>query len=576
MSPPPNSRSVASRPQSSESLVAPSTKETAAAASQTSEKQPLQIEHGGQPKPQKQDDARSIPEKASEAVTQASVTAQKDGPKVAPAPTNKEVKKSSPLPPMLSPTLPSIASHQLPPLLSNNFPPDVEAAIQRARSNRPSSANDQAQINGNSAQIIPAKRPYSGTAVTAKKSSSGPAIPQSKSTALSHVVNDRLPKETGRETLIVKLKIRKRLRSQLSQYLRLKPSPHRGSYGDSDSRKRSAEQQKDLDDSEAPRKRRRSSPPVAQANSAPKTVSIKRPTSHPNPTPKINPGPALDRTPSHSMKRVGSNQGSITTPQAPTRHPTPSSNNKESPEKQHLREDCRAESNKILSIATELKHDRDRLVKQPGCSEEDMTRSLVVGTESIIAFLLGFAVADEPNRQKGQPGQIGQWKSILPFLANLLQTTRPCPHLSGILHQLEGVIRDTIHEMEYGGLRSILAEYERSDAQDHKAILNKQQKFCKELYDNQNKALEAWRKGQASLWIGNIKEHFPDTWKAARESPSTGKGKEPVILNDYARNGFALPMGNLTNSLEAVNATMSLLSEFCRRQKVTWKPKLIF
>lgn len=276
------------------------------------------------------------------------------------------------------------------------------------------------------------------------------------------------------------------------------------------------------------------------------------------------------------MKRVGSNQGSITTPQAPTRHPTPSSNSKESPEKQHLREDWRAESNKIISLAKELKHDRDRFVKQPECSDEDLRRSLVVGTESVIAFLLGFAVVDEPNRQRGLPGYVSQWKSILPFLANLLQSAKPCTLLCGLLHQLEGVIRDTIHEIESGGLRNLLREYERSDAQDHKAILHKQQNYCKELYDNQNMALEAWRKGQASLWIGDIQQHFPDTWKAARDTPSAGKGKEPIILRDYARNGFALPMGNLTTSLEAVNATMSFLSEFCLKEKVAWERKLIF
>lgn len=573
---PSNNHSNPPRPQSSESATASSMKEKPSAASQTSEKQPSRTHDGGQAKPQNRPDAPSISERASKASIQASAAATKDEPEVAPASTIKEAKKNSPLPPMLSPTLPSITTPQLPPLLSNTFAPEIEAAIQRARSHRPSSVNGQVQANGASVQIVPSKRPYSGTAVTSKKSTSGSANPQSNSTASLRVVNDRLHKEPRRDTLIVKLKIRKKDRSNLSQYLRLKPSPNRGVYGDWDSRKRSSEQQKDPDDSDGPRKRRRSSPPSAQANPAPKIESIKPPTSHPTPTPRINSGPAPDRTPNHSMKRVGSNQGSITTPQAPTRHPTPSSNSKESPEKQHLREDWRAESNRIISLARELKHDRDRFVKQPNCSEEDLRRSLVVGTESVIAFLLGFAVVDESNRQRGLPGQVTQWKSILPFLANLLQSARPCTLLCGLLHQLEGVIRDTMHEMESGGLRNLLRDYERSDAQDHKAILHKQQTYCKELYDNQNMALEAWRKGQASLWIGDIQQHFPKTWKAARGTPSAGKGKEPVILRDYARNGFALPMGNLTTSLEAVNATMSFLSEFCLKEKVPWEPKLIF
>ena len=155
------------------------------------------------------------------------------------------------------------------------------------------------------------------------------------------------------------------------------------------------------------------------------------------------------------------------------------------------------------------------------------------------------------------------------------QTAKPFRHLYGLLLQLEGVLRDTIHEIESEGLQNVLREYERSNPQDQKTVLQRQQSFCQGIYQNQTRALTAWRKGQASLWIGEMKHHFPSTWKAARNTPSIGKGREPIILKDYTINGFTLPMGNLTSSLEAVNAAMSFLSEYSLKEKVAWKPKLV-
>ena len=165
---------------------------------------------------------------------------------------------------------------------------------------------------------------------------------------------------------------------------------------------------------------------------------------------------------------------------------------------------------------------------------------------------------------------------MLQYMSVLRQGSKSYQHLHGLLSQLEGVIRDTIHHYDLFSIRSMLRELDKSNgAQQQESTLQRYHSQLKECNDNETRALAAWRDGHAALWVTDIQSVFPKTWSQARQTPGRGKGQDLVQIREYKKDGFALPMGSLTSGLEAVNAGLSLLFEFCEKEKISWKPKLV-
>ena len=520
-------------------------------------------------------------------------------------------KTSSQLPPMLSPTLPTVKNYQLPPLLSPTLPQGIEDLLAEAKAKRPKSNGSVTASSRAASSSVSSTRPRSDTATSMSQTSAGaPAKPSSPAPAKNtkhqgdksvsskakirsqdtREVKDQKPK------LVVRLKIKKKQnRRELVQYLRLKPTPSKSHWKGSRRSEQlvrnmqssnspapapaSSKNKRDRveDEPELPRKRRKDSdPPVTQAQTpnllvssplAPKSVSAQKSRSG---APTSNPASA-------AMRRGGSGQGSAATPAVQSRHGTPSIVDKESPSKQDLRVEFYAESERLVAIAIDLKHDSDKYLKLENASSGQLRLGVVIGTESVLCFVLANVVRDEPNRRQGQPGSNQQWKSILPLLRALTQRSKAYRHLNGLLYQIEGVVRDTIHHYELPNLRNVLREHEKEAPDQQEPALLKQYALFKESHDNDTQTSKAWREGQQNLWISEIQSAFPKTWGQARQRPSRGKGQEQdlVDLKNFAKDGFALPMGNLTCGLEAVNAGLSFLSELSEKEKVAWKPQLV-
>ena len=265
---------------------------------------------------------------------------------------------------------------------------------------------------------------------------------------------------------------------------------------------------------------------------------------------------------SAAMRRDGSGQGSSTAIMEHSRNATPSS-----PLKADQRAAYEAESDRLSKLGRSLKHESDKFLKKEKPSLEQKHHGLVIATESCLTFALAATLLDEPWRRESQASRHGIWPSLLPFLSQITKQAEPFPHLQGLLWQIEAVVRDTI----IFNVTQRLQNFARETVAPNEG----QQKLLRELTEHSTRARKAWRNGLAHLWVRDLIQSFPLTWAKARPSSSRGKGFDGADLNDLAVGGFALPMSVSTSSIEAVNAGLSLLHEYCQREKIDWKAKLV-
>jgi len=288
-----------------------------------------------------------------------------------------------------------------------------------------------------------------------------------------------------------------------------------------------------------------------------------------------------------AMLRAGSGQGSVHTPQPPLGDGTPTApdtgrrrRSYTSPDKPRSpkSEDLRAESSKYLKTATTLKHDADFFFKnRKGMSEDERKRAVVIGAESVLCFMVAFVLMDT---QRSYSNRIA-WNSILPYLATLQEAADKFKHISGLLHQLEGVIRDQVAyvDMQLLDKHSLKSDFGNPAADPGKTIeqhkAQEYYKHCHDFHDHFMKAQGAWRSGWMNLDVLDLQEQYSKTWARRDERRlAYGKGRDAVFKDQYVR-GYNLPMGNMTSGLEAVNFGFNLIAEWSQAAGVEWKPKLV-
>ena len=315
-----------------------------------------------------------------------------------------------------------------------------------------------------------------------------------------------------------------------------------------------------------------SSPALSHLGSA-----QKRPTSAPN-----------NEANGKAMSRVPSSQGTASTPHQPDANGTPTApdvhsrrRSNETPGKPKL-DDMKKEGNDYAAKAVKLKHEADvYLKKKESMTEDDRKRGLAIGTESVLCFVLAFTFLDSVRAHSDRK----PWESILPYLvANLQVEARRYKHLSGLLIQIEAVIRDQISFASMQFLDKNPVEHELSNHQSD-AIESNEVKFQRRaaeyqkqfsaMHNNFRKAQSAWRDGCSSLNVADLSKHYPATW-AKRDETKQARGKEREVIKkgEYIRS-FSLPMTNMTSGMEAVNFGLDFLTEWSQEEKVDWKPKLV-
>ena len=545
------------------------------------------------------------------------------------------------LPPMLSPTLPAEIEEELAKLT-----PGIRGGLV---SSRVSSASPSVHIKDH-------KHPVSASGQM-KATSSGPAPSTSKPrphdlkqiTSAPRQQHDDQASHVNagsftptKKSKIVKLKIRnKGNRRTLMQYLRMKPTPNRGSqhvaskstsaeatsYAKASkiaaqskpSRKIKPSGQDESSDTDEPLARRKSKKRHAseledddferrdvkrgrgsgqqqrertlEQSQSSRQVDASNQNKHPvkatvsTPTQSL-PGSAQKthlNIMSSTMQRTGS-QESVATP-ARDITPTANGHKTESPERREWKKEVKIEISRLLKLATEIKHDSDAFLKHLKGEDYEEHREIgsVIATEAVLCFVLAAMVSDEPGRSSHNPSNTDLWKSTRDFTASLSSIhARKFQYLFGLLKQLEGLVCDTLtyqHDMRG---EAILREYNRLKGQEAVAAtpnadsyIAENWTFLKEAQETRLRSRTAWREGQHALFDPELERQFPKTWSRRRAFPSRGKGRDPVSLNNYAKEGFALPLGINSTGLDAVNFGLSFLAELCEKDGLQWEPKLV-
>ena len=323
-----------------------------------------------------------------------------------------------------------------------------------------------------------------------------------------------------------------------------------------------------------PRQPATSSPAVSNAGSAPRPQLL---------TPKADPKSA-------PMLRAESHEGLTDTPRGLALNATPnvtdtgnrcnsvtsSSGRKPSPQ------DVRRDATKYLRQATDLKHASDVFLKSmSNMSGSDRKRGVMIGTESVLCYILAFTLFDEPQRQFGQYGNDEGWKSMLRLLDVINREAQPFKHLAGLLLQLEGIIRDYMvcygfQRLDYNPLEQKLSDTAVIDpantTEENKAVAyhGSFHEFRRHFEKSQN----AWRSGLDLLKLSDIEFEYPMTWaKRERHLVLPVKSTDAVVQGEYQRK-FNLPLGSMSSGLQAVNFGMSFLEEWSTKNGVKWEPKL--
>ena len=300
-------------------------------------------------------------------------------------------------------------------------------------------------------------------------------------------------------------------------------------------------------------------------------------------TPKADPRSA-------PMLRVESGEGSTATPRGLAPNGTPNvpdaGNRRSSVTSSGGRrpglQDVKRDANKYLKQATDLKHASDVFLREmSNMTDGERRQGVLRGTESVLCYILAFTLFDETQRQFGQYGNIEGWRSVLRLLDVIVREAQPFKHLTGLLHQLEGIIRDYVssydfQRLDYNPLEQKIAETAVTDP-------TKTKEECKaaayhgafrESRRNFERSQIAWRMGLELLRVSDIESEYPITW-AKREAhillPT--KTVDAVLQGEYQRR-FNMPMGSMTSGLQAVNFGMSFLEEWSKKNSVKWERKL--
>lgn len=280
---------------------------------------------------------------------------------------------------------------------------------------------------------------------------------------------------------------------------------------------------------------------------------------------------------SATMRRIASLDGEVKTPSATLREGTPSGPgsaeraNREgrptsstasaaSAEEAAL---WRVEEQKYLELGKHLKHELDGIVKKDGVLMKDPIankKGCPIGVESILCYMLGFTALDERGRARGRPGTSTAWETLLPHIDYVKAITSSASHIYGLILQLEGMCRNTIHSYDLERL-----EREQGAAASE---------FIGRLLENARLAHKVWLAGTTGLSINDLQKSFPKTWAKRVSAPPARNGAEKLVPGKFAARGYYLPLASTSAAVEAAVMGWSFLAEWAEMEGVEWKGRM--
>ncbi|KAL8831483.1 MAG: hypothetical protein Q9191_000855 [Dirinaria sp. TL-2023a] len=317
-----------------------------------------------------------------------------------------------------------------------------------------------------------------------------------------------------------------------------------------------------------------------------------------------------------TMRRIGSSEGDVTTPLGAARGSTPTASTTSDRNNREARATSsassvdvsnrdkvavlKAEQGKFAALGRKLKHEAQALIPtetQAKIDSPTTKQGAALAFEALLSFMLSFALKDEISRAYGPSFDPTAWRSLLGYINFVKMATQLYLPLRGLVHQLEGVCRDTIavcdtYRFDGDPFLKSLQENETTTRPSTAASTSngnvpsppsaeEKSKLKKDFLDfrteharNVREAQLTWQIGYAKLPVRELQRTFPDSWAKSAEVPGLGKSKDEVTPGRYMEAGYYLPLGPATACPEAVRAGWTMLEEWCGRENVSWEGKM--
>lgn len=313
---------------------------------------------------------------------------------------------------------------------------------------------------------------------------------------------------------------------------------------------------------------------------------------------------------SSAMRRIGSSEGDVKTPLGAIRGNTPTA---QAPER--INREARATSSASLNNVDTSNREKVAILKTEQTRYSALGRSLkhkarpllhienelrsdspetkqgtALAFEALLSFMLSFALKDELSRIQGSLPDAFAWRTMLGYIGYLKSVTQPYGPLRALVHQLDGVCRDTInlwdsYRLDRDPFLNSLADDSRpptanskgqaSPSGSDKADPKKEfLDFRTEHARNLREAHQSWQTGYSNLSVRELQRTFPKSWAKSAEVPGEGKLKEEIAPKKYMEGGYYLPLGPATSCAEAVRAGWKMLEEWCNNEGVKWEGKM--
>ena len=576
--------------------------------------------------------------------------------KAAPPEKGEPAKNPHGLPPMISPTLPPKIEEELvkaeqkkkesnakPGKLSSDqhtpISKSLGASIQpnkRERSpsgSKPSVSRERSLSNGK--QEAPATKPKPPPA----KDQPRPQSPLPKSLGTKHEggkstgpSNATIPAKSTEKSHVVKFKIPKSIRKNVSWILQMKPTPKKpeptkpngtaaldqkgerlkagalpndsakkenlvdaaGMHG----QKRRIPDDENLSDASNKRQKAQKSTVIEQNPRTPINKSVASPAQpHVGSTPNSTQKPQL-ATPNAkkgtAMHRITSSEGDAKTPMGHPRgggtpngppstdptvnrdgRPVSSASSDAASGRSEESAAWSAESQKYNTLGRKIKHEADAALKSDSSAERK--RGLALAVETVICYMLAFALSDESSRTGRKPPDLTGWRSLLAYIRFAKTKVLVEANLMGLVQQLEALAREILHMHELERLeRDVPALPSAAGSPPNpKATSGDGRKgpmtadLLKTLAADYRTMRELWRAGYAALPLSVLEKTFPKTW--ARRSEDTAKN-EKLTKGEYIPGaGFGMPLSSVSHGIEGVRMGWSVLREWSKNGDVGWK-----
>jgi hypothetical protein len=282
------------------------------------------------------------------------------------------------------------------------------------------------------------------------------------------------------------------------------------------------------------------------------------------------------------------NMANKTTPgsvEKPVKMSPPTSGAPASRPRENERRAWRDEFQKYAKLGRELKHAADRHARSKAVNENVSSAEEKLATaaaiEAILCFILAFIADDRCKALARQVGDSSTWRSILAYWRVVEITTARYPHLHGLCLLLGAVSHDAIHAIDLERLAIIALPGEHSPVptpgSDGTTVTSDESKqYRKELLElrsrlpeHHKEAHRLWLEGNRELSEDVIMKEFPTTW-SKRSRNFSERGKQQLKVGEYSGEYF-LPLTCMTTPVEAVRFGLSILSEWCEKEKVEWE-----